>query len=67
MTMRQRLFVAAYLDPKSPSWLNATRAAQRARYRWPDKQGPRLMQHVEVRGAIEARFTRELEAIGARA
>jgi phage terminase small subunit len=50
---RQERFVEEYLVD-----LNATRAADRAGYRHPDVQGPRLLGHVGVATAIQARRAR---------
>ena len=55
MTERQRLFVEAYQDG---GFCNATEAARRAGYSWPNKQGPRLMQNPAVALTIEGEFLR---------
>ncbi|WP_165251206.1 terminase small subunit [Paludisphaera soli] len=55
MTEMQRRFCDAYLDGAR---YNATQAARLAGFAWPNKQGPRLMQHPEVGPAVEAEFLR---------
>ena len=70
MTDRQRAFVAAYLTRGTRAYLCATRAAAAADYRWPDKQGSRLMTFPIVKAAIDAGLTElrkhELESRGTR-
>lgn len=53
LTYKQRLFVEAYLGPAGG---NATDAARRAGYAWPDRAGPRLVGKSSVRAAIDARL-----------
>jgi hypothetical protein len=53
MTYKQRLFVAYYLGESNG---NATDAARRAGFRWPDKIGPRLLLSPTCRQAIDARL-----------
>ena len=52
LNYRQRLFVEHYLGESSGS---AVDAARRARYRWPETLGPRLVKKSGVRAAIDAR------------
>lgn len=56
MTDRRRRFIDAFLARGTRAFLNATHAAEAAGYRWPDKQGPRLLTVPEVRAEVEARF-----------
>jgi len=58
MTPMQERFVEALLSDDREIRHCATRAAQRAGYKWPDKQGPRLMTFPQVAAAIEAGFER---------
>jgi hypothetical protein len=53
MTWRHRLFVSYYLGVSEG---NATDAARRAGYPWPDKQGPRLLQFPTIKAAIDAKL-----------
>lgn len=48
---RMALFIGEYL--KDP---NATKAAELAGYKWPDKMGPRLLKHPAVKAAVEAKL-----------
>jgi terminase small subunit-like protein len=52
LNYQQRLFVEHYLGESSGS---AVDAARQAGYRWPEKQGPRLVTNSAVRAAIAAR------------
>ena len=54
LSYKQRLFVEAYLGPSNG---NATDAARRAGYRWPDKVAERLVGKSGIRAAIAARLT----------
>jgi phage terminase small subunit len=49
LTPKQQRFVEEYLVD-----LNATRAAERAGYKQPHVQGPRLLENVEVQEAVDA-------------
>jgi Terminase small subunit len=60
LNYRQRLFVEHYVGESSGS---AVDAARQAGYRWPEKQGPRLVKSSGVRAAIAARV--ETAAIAA--
>ena len=51
-TDKQQVFVAEYLD-----CLNATEAARRAGYAFPNVQGPRLLVNVSVAAAISEAMT----------
>ena len=51
LTFRQRLFVAYFLGESSGS----AAMRRKARYRWPETQGPRLLKSSKVREAIAAR------------
>lgn len=51
LTRKQRVFVEEYLT----CW-NATRAAERAGYAFPNKQGPRLLVNVGVDAFIQERM-----------
>jgi hypothetical protein len=53
MTFKQRLFVAHYLGVSAG---NATDAARRAGYRWPNKVGERLVGKSGIRDAIDAKL-----------
>lgn len=55
MTYRQRLFVAAYLDPKRANG-NATKAACMAGYSCPEKAGPKALGYPAIRAAIDAKL-----------
>ena len=55
-SVRMALFIAEY-----PKDLNATQAAKRAGYKWPDKLGPRLLQHPAVAAAIGLLVQERLE------
>lgn len=52
LTDKQKLFVEAYLE----CW-NATEAARRAKYAYPNTQGPRLLVHVGIRKIIQERLS----------
>ncbi len=54
LTPKQQRFVEEYLVD-----LNATAAAERAGYRQPNKQGPRLLVNVGIAAAITAAQTRQ--------
>jgi hypothetical protein len=54
LTPRQARFVEAYIVGDGGRGMNATRAAEAAGYRWPSKQGPRLMTFPAVAEAIRA-------------
>lgn len=56
LTDMQSRFVAAFLAP-GPTYLNATRSARAAGYRWPGKLGPRTLNKAHVRRIIDHRFT----------
>ncbi len=60
LSYQQRMFVEYYLGESEGS---AADAARRARYRWPEKLGPRLVTRCAIRAAIDARV--ETAAIGA--
>ena len=65
MTERRARFVEAYISGPRGIQFNATRAAEAAGYRWPGKQGPRLMTFPNVNAAVEVRveaILRELES-----
>ncbi len=49
LSYKQRLFLEIYLET-----YNATRAAREAGYAHPDVQGPRMLDNVGIRAAIEA-------------
>ena len=51
LTNKQRLFVEEYL-----TCYNATKAATRAGYKFPNKQGPRLLVNVGIQSLIEQRI-----------
>jgi phage terminase small subunit len=51
MNNKQRVFVEEYL-----SCFNATEAARRAGYAYPNKQGPRMLVNVGIQEAIKARI-----------
>jgi hypothetical protein len=64
MTERQRQFVEALLfGPPGVRYI-ATRAAEVVGYRWPGKQGPRLLTFPAVNAAVEAGFAAFLAAEG---
>jgi hypothetical protein len=48
-----RRFLIEYLSAEKP---NATAAAERAGYKTPNKQGPRLLQNPKIRAAIDEYF-----------
>lgn len=54
LTTKEKLFVEYYLGE---SFYNATDAARRAGYKWPNKQGPRLLVKVGIKAAIDARVS----------
>ena len=56
MTERQARFVEAFLSGPDRVRYNATRAAEAVGYRWPGKQGPRLLSFPHVNEAVEAGF-----------
>lgn len=58
LNARQQAFVAEYLKD-----LNATQAASRAGYAHPDTQGPRLLENVGVRAAIDEALKRRAERV----
>lgn len=57
LTLKQQLFVEAYLGAAKG---NATEAARLAGYRQPQSQGPRLLQNVEISSRVRAK----LDAVG---
>jgi hypothetical protein len=52
MTLKQKLFVVYYLGVSNG---NATDAARRAGFAWPDKAGPKLVGKSSIRAAIDAK------------
>jgi hypothetical protein len=59
MTERQERFVEAFLSAPRGVRYNATRAAEAVGYRWPGKQGPRLLTSPGVREAVDTGFAAE--------
>jgi len=57
-SVRMALFIAEY-----PKDLNATKAAERAGYKWPDKIGPRLLKHPAVKAAIGSKVEAEMDLL----
>jgi phage terminase small subunit len=53
LTYKQRLFVSYYLGMSNG---NATDAARRAGFAWPDKAGAKLVGKSSIRAAIEAKL-----------
>jgi phage terminase small subunit len=53
LTYKQRLFVSYYLGVSGG---NATDAARRAGYKWPEKQGPQQLAKTSVRAAVDAKL-----------
>ncbi len=56
LTAKQQAFVDAYLIT-----LCATEAAREARYKHPDRQGPRLLRNVVVKSEIDFRMAQRAE------
>jgi phage terminase small subunit len=56
LTDRQERFVELYVSGHPPVRFNASRSAEAAGYRWPGKQGPRLMAFPAVAWHVEVRF-----------
>src|SRR5437868_2558273 len=54
LTYKQRMFVAYYIGVSNG---NATDAARRAGYAWPEKVAERLVGKSGIRAAIEAKVT----------
>ena len=53
------LFIAEY-----PKDFNATAAAARAGYKWPDKIGPRMLKHPAVAAAIATQVKEKVDRVG---
>lgn len=58
-SVRMALFIAEY-----PKDLNASKAAQRAGYKWPDKVGSQLLKHPAVKAALAASIGEKMELAG---
>jgi phage terminase small subunit len=58
-SVRMVMFIAEY-----PKDLNATKAAERAGYKWPEKIGPRLLKHPAIKAAIGTQVKEKMEIAG---
>lgn len=56
LTAKQGRFIDLYLEGPQGIQSNATRSAEAAGYRWPDKQGSRLMAFPHVHKVLWDRF-----------
>ena len=54
LTPRQERFLELYLDGPNRTHSNATKCAGLAGYRWPGKQGPRLLTMPPVAARVDA-------------